>query len=268
MSVLRLPVSGFILGFALVCCGECAFGDETIAATPEKTLAWLKSLPTMSGSAIGPVRDRDCFQKLTVAEIGTLKELHLGGHLVKDGKFQKEHVEIPAGDFHHLTALPALEKLDLMENGVGDDALVPIGKLKTLTSLMFGDHHLTDAGLKYLTGLKKLTHLSLCWPAQKHGGKISDDGMDEIAKLTSLESLDLRATQVTDVGIGKLLGLPRLKTLELNNTAITNAGLLSLQKLGSLTKVSVFNCKHITAQGVNEFKKARPDCQVVQTAKP
>jgi Leucine Rich repeat len=237
-------------------------------AAPEATLAWLKALPTMSRSAIGPKNEPDCFRQLTVADLRALKELHLGGHLVKDGKNQKEHIEIPAADFRHLTALPALEKLDLIENGVGDEALAPIGKISTLTTLVLGDHQLTDAGLKHLTGLKKLTHLSLCWPDQKHGGKISDPGMEEVAKLTSLESLDLRATQVTDTGLSKLLMLPKLQTLLLNNTGITDVGLLSLAKIKTLQKVSVFNCKQLTPKGIAEFKKLLPDCQVVQTAMP
>ena len=261
--MLRSAVHGFGLAVALLFCCEFVSAEETV--TPEKTLAWLKALPTMSRSAIGPMNERDCFQKLTAAELATLKELHLGGHLVKDGKTLKEHVEIPASEFHFLKALTALEKLDLMENGVGDEALVSIGKIKSLTSLMFGDHCLTDASLKHLAGLKKLAHLSICWPDQKHGGKISDAGMEEIAKLTSLETLDLRATQVTDAGLAKLLELPKLKTLELNNTAITDVGLLSLQKLKSLSKISVFNCKQVTPQGIDNFKQARPDCQVVTT---
>lgn len=261
MSVLRSTVGGFVLAF-LFCCGFVS-AEET--ATPEKTLAWLKALPTMSRSAIGPMNERDCFQKLTAAELATLKEIHLGGHLVKDGKTVKEHIEIPAGEFHHLTALVSLEKLDLMENGVSDEALVSIGRIKNLTTLVLGDHCLTDASLKHLTGLQKLTHLNLCWPDQKHGGKISDAGLEEVAKLTSLETLDLRATQITDAGLAKLLELPKLKTLELANTAITDAGLLSLQKLKSLSKVSVFNCKQVTPQGIANFKKARPDCQVITT---
>src|SRR5689334_11693918 len=77
-------------------------------ASPEATLAWLKGLPTMSRSAIGPKNERDCFRQLMVADLKTLKELHLGGHLVKDGKAQKEHIEIPAGEFRHLVALTSL----------------------------------------------------------------------------------------------------------------------------------------------------------------
>jgi hypothetical protein len=228
----------------------------------EGTLAWLKKLPTMSRSALGPMMERDCFQKLTVADLKTLKELHLGGHLIKDGKFQPGHVEFPADDYRHLTTLRALEKLGFMENGLGDAALVHVGKLENLTHLTFGDHQLTDAGVKHLVNLKKLTYLNLCFPDQKHGGLISDKGLDEIVKIVSLETLELRATQITDAGMAQLRTLPRLKELLVNGTAITDQGLVHLHAIKSLRIVNVFNCKNLTPKGIAELRKALPDCEV------
>jgi len=241
-------------------------GDK--GPTLEDTLTWLKKLPTMSRSAIGPKAERDCFQKLTVADLKTLKELHIGGHLVKEGKPQPEHVKFPAEEYRYLTTLPALEKLDFMENEVGDDVMVHVGKIETLTHLTFGDHLITDAGLKHLANLKKLTYLNVCWPDKKRGGTISDKGLEEIAKVSSLETLDLRATQITDAGLSKLQGLSKLKELKLGNTAITDQGLANLQSIKSLTKVNLFNCKAVTAKGIADLKKALPDCQVVQQQEP
>lgn len=228
----------------------------------EGTLAWLKAMPTMSRSAIGPAMERDCFQKLTVADLKTIKELHIGGHLIKEGKFQPGHVEFPADDYRHLTALPALEKLGFMENGLGDAALVHVGKLGKLTHLTFGDHQVTDAGLKQLANLKHLTYLNLCFPDKKSGGMISDKGMEAIARIDSLETLDLRATQITDAGLASLQKLPRLKELLVNGTAISDQGLVHLHAIKSLRVVNVFNCKGVTPQGIAALKKALPDCEV------
>lgn len=228
-----------------------------------ETLAWLKAMPTMSGSAIGPKRERDCFRKLTLDDLKTLKELHIGGHIVKDGKNTPAHIEFPADDYRHLTALPALEKLGFMENGIGDTGLAHVGKIATLTHLTFGDHALTDAGLKHLANLKKLTYLNLCFPDTKHGGNISDKGMEELARVTSLETLDLRATQISDAGLAKLKALPNLKELLLNNTAITDAGLVQLQAIPSLRIVHVFNCKAVTPKGIAALRNAIPACEVV-----
>lgn len=241
-----------------------AHTDDTQVPPLEETLAWLKKMPTMSRSAISPNPERDCFQKLAVADLKTLKELHIGGHLVKDGKLQPGHVEFPAEDYRYLTALPALERLGFMENGLGDAALVHVGKIATLTHLTFGDHEITDAGLKHLAPLKNLTYLNLCWPDQKKGGVISDKGLETLARMTSLEALDLRATQVTDTGLAKLRALPRLKHLKLGNTAITDQGLANLRPIKSLTSVNIHNCKGVTAKGIADLRNALPDCQVSQ----
>lgn len=228
----------------------------------EETLSWLKKLPIMSRSAIGPTMEKDCFQKLTIADLATLKELHIGGHLIKNGKFQPEHVELPADEYRHLIPLRALEKLGFMENGLVDAALVPVGKLESLTHLTLGDHKVTDAGLKHLVNLKKLTYLNLCFPDKKHGGMITDKGLDEITGLSSLETLDLRATQITDAGLAKLQALPKLKELLVSGTAITDQGLVTLESIKSLRNINLFNCKSITPKGIAAFKKARPDCEV------
>jgi hypothetical protein len=152
-----------------------------------------------------------------------------------------------------------------MENGLGDAALVHIGKIATLTHLTFGDHEITDAGLKHLVNLKKLTYLNLCFPDKKHGGMISDKGMDEIARIASLETLDLRATQITDAGLAKLQTLPKLKELLVNGTAITDKGLVHLHPVKSLRIFNVFNCKGVTADGIAGLKKALPECEVRTT---
>jgi hypothetical protein len=263
MSRHRLILCGLVAAFLSSSPNRAHAGDDKVPAL-EETLAWLKRMPTMSRSATGPNAERDCFQKLSVADLTTLKELHVGGHLVKDGKVQPGHVEFPAGDYRYLTALPALEKLDFMENDLGDPALVHIGKIATLTHLTFGDHQITDAGLKHLVSLNRLTHVNLCWPDQKKGGVISDNGMDTIALMTSLESLDLRATQVTDAGLAKLRALPQLKELKLGNTAITDQGLANLQPIKALRNVNIHNCKSVTGKGIADLQKALPNCQVSQ----
>jgi Leucine Rich repeat len=258
----RSRLLGLLIGIALAAASARSEGQT--APMLNETLAWLQKLPTMSRSAIGPKAERDCFQKLTAKDLAALKELHLGGHLVMEGKLQSGHLELPADDFRMLTSLPALEKLDLMENGLSDLALVHIGKIGTLTSLTFGDHAITDGGLKHLAGLKKLTYLNLCFPDAKHGGSITDKGLEDLAGLTALETLDLRATQITDAGLSKLQSLPKLQTLELGNTAVTDQGLRALQAFRSLRRINLLNCKGVTAAGLAELKKALPNCQVVQ----
>ena len=57
---------------------------------------------------------------------------------------------------------------------------------------------MTDAGLKELTALPKLTLLSL------HKTEVTDAGLKELVALKSLTTLDLRDTRVTDAGLKEL----------------------------------------------------------------
>lgn len=248
-------------------------GSASIACEP--VLAGDKNVDKKSGTVIGVLIDRTYGKGVSVKadgeeaprrywRFGDRKALNKEIDAIPLGT---GHVEFPDDDYRHLRALSALEKLGFMENGLGDKALAYVGKLESLTHLTFGDHAVTDAGLEHLAGLKKLTYLNLCFPDKKHGGMISDKGMDEIAKITSLETLDLRATQITDAGVARLKSLPKLKELLLNNTAITDQGLVYLQQVKSLRLVGVFNCKGVTASGIAQLRKALPECVVRTTQK-
>jgi len=60
--------------------------------------------------------------------------------------------------------------------------------------------------------------------------KVTDAGMDTIAKMTSLESLNLYGTEVTDAGLQKLATLPQLKKLFVWRSKVTPAGIQELKK--------------------------------------
>lgn len=87
--------------------------------------------------------------------------------------------------------------------------------------------------------------------------KITDAGLDAVAKLASLETLDLRSTGVTDAGLAKLAGLKSLSHLNLVNTGITDAGLEKLATLPGLTKLYVWGTK-TTPEGIAKLKAAFP----------
>jgi hypothetical protein len=55
--------------------------------------------------------------------------------------------------------------------------------------------------------------------------------LQEIAKLSQLESLELWETKITDAGVISLTALRRLRSLNLYKTAITDAGLKDLERL-------------------------------------
>ena len=195
--------------------------------TPEATLAWLQSLDTRPESA----QKKPRFPNLTVDDVKTLKDLRLGGHRASDNK----HVFIPAAEFKFLLGLPALENANLVEcDGLNDESLAFIGKIKGLKSLNLGDAQVTSAGLQALAGLKNLETLDLGWTKD-----VGDPAMPLLARL------------------------PNLKVLGLGGTKVTDRGLAVLEACKGLTTVRLAKTK-VTPQAIDRLKKALPGCTVTQ----
>ncbi len=195
--------------------------------TPEATLAWLQSLDTRPESA----QKKPRFPNLTAEGLKTLKDIKLGGHRASDNK----HVYIPPAEFKFLLGLPALENANLVEcDGLNDESLVFIGKIKGLKSLNLGDAQVTSAGLQSLAGLK------------------------------SMETLDLGWTKdVGDAAMPLLVRLPNLKVLGLGGTKVTDRGLAALEACKGLTTLRLAKTK-VTPQAIERLKKALPGCTVSQ----
>jgi hypothetical protein len=188
------------------------------APSPEATLAWLQSLDTRPESA----QKKPRFPNLTVDDLKTLKDLKLGGHRASDNK----HVYIPPAEFKFLLGLPALENANLVEcDGLNDESLVFIGKMKGLKSLNLGDAQVTSAGLPSLAGLKNLETLDLGWTKD-----VGDPAMPLLVRFPNLKVLGLGGTKVTDRGIAALEACKGLTTLRLAKTKVTPSAIERLKK--------------------------------------
>ncbi len=233
---------------AALCLALAQDADRPSAA---ETLTWLQSLDARPESAQKQPR----FPKLTADDVGTLKEIKLGGHRVSDNK----HVYIPAEEFRFLLGLPALEKANLVEiDGLTDEALVPIGKIAGLKLLNLGDAQITTAGVKHLAGLRKLESLDLGWTKD-----VGDDALPLLAPLKNLRVLGLGGTKVTDSGLAALAALAALKEVRLGATAVTDQGMAALEACHSLETVKLGKKSKVTPQGIEKLKKALPGCVVV-----
>jgi len=224
------------------------------APTLEEALAWMKRLPPVESTPA------DTFAKLTVDDLKTMTDFRYGGHTAAG-----PHVATPAAEFRYLTALPALKKLDLLEDdGVNDEAAVHLGKISTLTYLDFGGGggKVTPAGLKHLAGLKELTYLGMAGNLAKAKADL-DSGLPFLAKLPKLEVLVLSNTPVTDSGLAHLARCPALKDLRLAMTGVTDAGLLPLASIKTLTQVTFDKKTKVTPQGIARFEKLLPGCKVL-----
>jgi hypothetical protein len=121
-----------------------------------------------------------------------------------------------------------------------DADLLVLPKLWNVESLNLGECDVTEKGLAPLASLRQLKELSLLRLSHmRYGGGaqgLSDACLVPIKGLTnlqslasSLEMLDLDATDVTDAGLHHLYPLKGLKTLSLAGTSVTPEGIKALQ---------------------------------------
>lgn len=117
--------------------------------------------------------------------------------------------------FKHLTFLQCLESLNIFGCQVTDDVCSLISKIISLKRLDVGWGEMTSAGVKELSRLPKLKHLSLA-----HCRCIRDDSMPFLLNMKRLSSLNLSECRISDTTLPLLSNLPRLKVLCLADTPI------------------------------------------------
>jgi len=80
--------------------------------------------------------------------------------------------------------------------------------------------------------------------------------------LNEVKELILSGTKLTDEGLEEVTKLSNLTRLSLQvNKGITDEGLKEVAKLTQLKKVQLYATK-VTAEGVNELQKALPECTI------
>jgi uncharacterized membrane protein len=114
-----------------------------------------------------------------------------------------------------------------------------------------------DAALALLAGLEEeLVGLDLART------RVSDAGLDELARFTALRRLHLEGTAIGDAGLAHLAGLRRLEYLNLWGTRTSDAGLAHLAGLTALRRLYLWRTA-TTAQGVERLRAALPELTVV-----
>ena len=117
------------------------------------------------------------------------------------------------------------------------------------------------------------------------GARVTDETLDSIKGLATLQKLYLKSTRVTNLGLEQLSGLLDLSELNLSGTNVTDEGLVHLKTLESLTMLYIdltqvtdvgldhltelprLRCldlrkSKVTQAGVDVFKETRPDCEI------
>ena len=87
----------------------------------------------------------------------------------------------------------------------------------------------SDAGLRYLTALKKLSSLTLLYSEGFAGPKITNIGLKPLSEMTQLRTLNLVGAKIDDAGVDDLMRLRNLKRLTLVGSRLSADGLKRLQ---------------------------------------
>lgn len=119
-----------------------------------------------------------------------------------------------AVQFHDM---PRLRYLGMSSSEIGDRGLAAFAKLPGLEGLTLQGNNITDAGLAALAGHPRLKSL---WVGGQHDrpSRITNAGVQHLAQIPTLETLDLQNTQVTVEGLKPLQDLPALKQLYLSGS--------------------------------------------------
>jgi len=158
----------------------------------------------------------------------------------------------------HLAGMTDLEWVDLSHRRQTTDAtLKQLKGLTKLERLDIDSTEVTDAGLKHLSGLTNLESLSLSHT------KVTSPGLENLKGLKRLEYLSLYGRKVTDAGFAYIKGLTALEHLSLRGTYLTDAGLTHLKGLANLKIVDVTYSVYISEEGIEELRKALPNCTIL-----
>lgn len=135
----------------------------------------------------------------------------------------------------HFATMPKLERLTIAGSPFNDEGMAAVGKLTQLTSFSTWHTFQTEAGNQHLLQLTKLKSLRLGQRLRKYDGKpnqpsLSDETLDILAQMKSLETLGLDEARLSHAALAKLKTLPNLKKLTLERIEISSEDLEQLKK--------------------------------------
>jgi hypothetical protein len=140
------------------------------------------------------------------------------------------------------------DRIEVRHAKVSDADLKTIKPDDRLHALVLHDTSITDAGLPEIVKLTSLEHLKL------DGAKITDAGLEQIAELPTLHILDLQDSEITNDGLKSLSKIENLEQLRLGSTKVTDEGLQQLVELKNLQFLHLINMP-ITDEGLKTIEQ-------------
>jgi hypothetical protein len=97
--------------------------------------------------------------------------------------------------------------------------------------------------------------------------EITAQGLEPVTKMTKLQRLNVwQCARIDDKAAQHLLKIKSLEILDLGDTAVTDKLLEDLAGMKNL-KLLLVGGSRITPAGVEQFRKARPECRIVWAPK-
>jgi internalin A len=112
-----------------------------------------------------------------------------------------------------------------------------------------------DAAMEQVARLTRLQRLEV------DGSSVSDAGLAHMKGLTNLSDVQLRFTQVSDAGLVHLKLLTSLESLDLSGTQVTDAGLAHLKELTKLASLFLHDTQ-VTDAGMKKLQQTLPRLRI------
>jgi hypothetical protein len=124
--------------------------------------------------------------------------------------------------------------VDLRGTWVTDTDLRKLARYPELTHLDLSLTHITDQGMQEIKKLTGISELNLCFAEY-----VTDEGLGAIKGWKQLRRLNLRGTKISDTTLEHLSGITTLESLNVSSAMVTDVGLERLSKLTNLKELSI-----------------------------
>ncbi len=167
----------------------------------------------------------------------------------------------------HLSSFKSLRRLELPPT-TSNEGLKQIAGLTSLEELhLLGSRYqpsvTTSVSSTSLVHMKDMVNLRELWFPS--GYRIEDNS--DLAHLRNLKNLQSMSydfsRQITDEGLEHLSALKSLQRLNLQDSEITDQGLVHVEKMKGLKELSLYGTK-VSPTAVKRLKSALPECDVLE----
>jgi Leucine-rich repeat (LRR) protein len=154
---------------------------------------------------------------------------------------------------HHIASLSGLKVLQLGNTNISGKGLGLIKQMRSLEHL--GLTKPSNGALAHIAELPELKGLTIVANPQSRQDKLTNEGLRHLAKMTSLEELNLGGRRVGDAGLVHLSKLPLLRYLMLQGENFTDDGMVHVGNVSSLKILHLGHVRQITDVSLAHLSK-------------